>query len=204
MTVRDGMAGLIRRLRQMTESGAADYSLAGETYWSDQHLQDVLDQHRVRYDGIPLALRPEMVAGASVYKRYEIPRQVGNFVEGVAGGAPVFRVFNSAGVNADTEDFSFNENDLSITFAEDQEGITYYWSGYGYDLQSAAREVWLMKAAHAYTAINFRADDHTFDREAIHQHCLGMARVFGYQQGARLGRLVRSDLAAAGGDGNKF
>jgi hypothetical protein len=46
MAVRDGMANLIERLRPMAAAGTADFTLTGVsgTFWSDQMLQDRLDQ----------------------------------------------------------------------------------------------------------------------------------------------------------------
>lgn len=200
MAVRDGMKSLIRRLRQMCEAGPTDYSLNEITYWSDEDLQDRLDDTRRQVIGVELTQRPQYVSGAFVYKRYEIPRSVGNAVEGAASGDMVFRVCDSDGVDVDSADYTFNERDLTLEFTADTEGTTYYWDGFIFNMQAAAREVWLAKAAHMHQAINFTADGHRFDREAMYKHCIEMAEFHGLQRGGsgsnavHASRMVRSDL----------
>jgi len=199
MAARTGMTSLIRRLRQMCETGASDYTLDGATYWTDDDLQGRLDEARRQVLQVALVPRPSYISGDNVYKRYEIPRSVGNAVEGVAGGTAIFRVYDSTGVDV-TDTYTFNEHDLTVEFTVDQEGVALYWDGYAYDLQAAAREIWLSKAAHAHMAINFSADGRKFDREALYQHCMEQAKVYGYSSGAggaaklQTSRLVRTDL----------
>lgn len=200
MAARAGMTNLIARLRQMCEAGSADYILAGKTYWSDDDLQARLDEHRRRVIGTALIVRPTYEMGEYVYERYEIPREVGNTVEGVAGGADVFRVYDSTGAAVSADDYTFNERDLTVTFDADTEGAAYYWDGYVYDIRAAAKDIWLDKAAHAANAINFSADGHKFDREALYQHCMSQAKVYGYSEanaggGMKTSRLIRTDLA---------
>ncbi len=202
MAARTGMAGLIRRLRQMCEAGASDYTLNGVTYWSDDDLQNKLDEHRVYMTGVKLIERPQYVDGVHVYKRYEIPREIGNAVE--APDDATIRVYDSVGATVDSDDYTWNERDLSVEFDADQEGVAYYFDGYIYDLTLAAREIWLAKAAHMHSAINFSADGHRFDREALYKHCIDMAKVFGYREGGassvslKASMLVRTDLAESG------
>jgi hypothetical protein len=191
-----GMATLIRRLRQMTEAGTADYSLAGQTYWSDDDLQAELDEHRTRHIDVALAARPDYVSGEEIYTRYEIPWSGGaSAMEGTAGGSDAFKVADSTGATIAAANYSFSERDLAVTFTADQEGSARYWSGYSYDIRAAAREIWLRKAGHYHSAINFSADGHRFDREALYGHCMQMAQVFGHRRGMQSGRLARTDLA---------
>ena len=201
---RAGMATLITRLRQMTEASPSDYSLGGHTYWSDDDLQASLDEQRSRHVDVALTARPDYVDSAEIYKRYEIPWGSGiKGVEGTAGGSDAFKVSDSTGATIAAANFGFNERDLAITFTVDTEGSARYWSGYAYDLRGAAREIWLTKAGHYHSAINFSADGHRFDRQEIYAHCMQMAEVFGHRRGMQSGKMVRTDLAA-GGEGNIF
>lgn len=205
MAARAGMTSLISRLRQKCEAGEADYTLTGETYWSDDHLQAALDEHRKLFVGVNLIPRPQNINGIIVYRCYEIPREVGNFVEAPAQGETNFRLYRTDGVDIPFAEYALYERDLSITFTADQEGAAIYWDGYSYDLIAAARDVWLVKAAHMHQAINFSADGHRFDREAIYQHCIEMAKAFGYRQGSgtmKIGRMIRSDLSGGQNDWN--
>lgn len=201
---RSGMAALITRLRQMAEAGTADYSLAGATYWSDDHLQDILDEHRRRMVDVLLTPRPDYVSGDEIYTRYEIPMPGKVGLEGTAGGSEAFRIADSTGATIAYAGYSFSERDLAVTFTADTEGSARYWSGYAYDLNAAAKDAWLRKAGHAWTAIDFSADGHRFDRSALHAHCLEMAKTFGREKGMVSGKFVRPDLAGGGRDGDRF
>jgi hypothetical protein len=199
---RTGMEQLIRRLRQMTETNESDYSIGDQTYWNDDHLQDVLDEHRERLDMVMLQPRSEQLSGSLVYLRYELPRSI-KAIEGVtADDDTAFRVTDSIGAVVEQADYSLSERDLSVVFSEDQEGAARYWSGFAYDLQAAACQIWEIKAAHTWTAVNFSVDWQRFDREAMHKHCVDMAKIYRYSSGSSGGsggsktaRLVRSDLA---------
>lgn len=191
---RDGMSNLIKRLRQMTETSTGDYTLGSETYWTDDHLQEVLDGHRTRLDHVKITPRPEYTNGAFVYLRYELPKGI-NAVEGVtADDKTAFKITDSTGTLIAQANYTLSERDMSVVFADDQAGEARYWSGFAYDMISAAREIWLAKAAHVHAAINFSVDWQKFDREALYKHCLEMAQHFGYSQGSKMARLVRSDL----------
>lgn len=179
MAIRSGMQRLVQRLRQMGEAGVEDYTIAGEVYWSDEHVQDVLDRHRKRVDALPMKYEPVFTGGAYVYKRYTImidPRKYG--VELVASGDDYFRIADSNGDAVSSDDYTFDDNDLSVTFDTDTTGEYRYYSGYVYDLPAAAHELWTMKAGHAWTAISFTADGHRFDRGAMQGHCLAMAALY--------------------------
>ena len=204
--MRNGMANLVQRLRQMTEAGISDYTLGDETYWSDNHLQATLDEFRTRKIDLALRVEPDYVNAEYIYQRYVIPYNAGNAVEGTAGGTDVFRVYDSTGANIAGSVFAFNERDLSITFNNDTEGSARYWSGYSYDLIGAARQTWLMKASHVWNAVNFSVDWQRFDREALYRHCVEMAANFGANlAGGRLGsqgsmkstKMQRTDLAGS-------
>jgi hypothetical protein len=193
--MRTGMRYLVRRLREMTEAGLQDYELAGVTYWTDDTLEDILDEKRTRQEDVALTARPEYISSVDIYKRYEIPWSMGHALEGTEGGTTVFRVYNSIGTTV--TGWTFNDRDMSIEFSSDQEGTAYYWSGYQYDIRAAAVEVWLRKAAHSYNAINFSADGHRFDRKAIYEHCIEQAKLYGYQRKVQATKMVRTDLAGA-------
>lgn len=197
MAIRTGMTTLIARLRQMCEAGVSDYTLNGKTYWLDDDLQARLDEHRRRVIGAVLIARPTYEMGEYVYLNYEIPRGIGSAVEGIS---TAFRVYDSAGNTVSSDDYTLNERDLTITFDADTEGATYYWDGYAYAIRDAARDIWLDKAAHVSGAIDFSADGHRFDREALYQHCMSQAKVYGYSEanaggGMKTSRLIRTDLA---------
>lgn len=190
---RPGMADLITKLRREAELGTADYSVAGETYWDDGHVQALLDRHRTFYTQVTLKARGRPIEDDTEYKRYELPAALGD-VEGTEGGTPVFRVHTSDGAVVSASEFSFNADDLAIEFTEDRGGTAYYWTGYAYNINKAASDAWTRKAGHAWTAIDFKADGASFNREALHAHCLKMAAHYDEEEGVEMSRMVRSDL----------
>jgi hypothetical protein len=189
---------IVEQVRVMTEADTAEYSLAGQTYWSDRHLVDILDGERDFMSDVRLMIVPKTLDGTVYYRRYEFPYRGMIEIEGTANGTANFRIHDSTGADIDFADFTFNARDRSISFIDDQAGSVRYWSGFIYDVNAAAKQIWLRKAAHAYKAINFSADGHKFDREAIHAHCIEMAKQFGYQGGIGSATMIRTDLGAPG------
>lgn len=199
MTNRSGMNSLVQRLRQMTEAKSEEYTIEYETYWRDDQLVEALDETRQRLTGIELKMEPEFVNSNYIYKRYIFPGGI-KAVEGTVGGTDYFRVYDSNGTTIAASGYAFYDRDLSVEFTADQDGSARYWSGYAYDMQAAAREVWLRKAAHVHRAINFSADGASFNRDQLYQHCMDMAKVYGYGGRVSIAKMKRSDLNASGED----
>lgn len=201
MTVRAGMSALIRKLRHLGQAGMEDYQVVDEIYWSDQHVQDILDGHKQRVIWMPLKAEPEYIDSEDEYKRYVMNVSTQRFgAEGTAGGTAIFRIANSEGETV--TGYTFAPHDLSVTFAADTDGSAYYFSGYLYDMNSAAKELWTMKAGHAWSAVNFSADGHRFDRGQLHDHCLTMAKVYEAADGVRVVKMRRTDIHGPGEGGH--
>jgi len=207
MSIRSGMEALIRKLRHLGQAGMEDYQIVDEVYWSDQHIQDVLDGNKKRITGAGLKAEPEYIDSSDVYKRYVLGFDTKRWMlEGTAGGTSVFRVADSTGETV--TGYTWGENDLSVTFASDTDGTAYYLNGYAYDIAAAARDLWLMKASHSWTAINFSADGHRFDRSQMYEHCMRMVDLYEKQSGTgghgiSSTKLKRNDLHGPG-DGEHF
>lgn len=204
MSVRDSMRNLIRKLRQMGQAGMEDYKVVDEIYWSDQHIQDILDSHRSRMTEAALITEPDYVSGSDIYTRYRLglsPQRFG--VEGTAEGTPYFRIADSTGATIAASGYTFNDADLSVTFTANTEGSARYLSGYSYDLNGAARDLWLLKASHSYTAINFTADGHRFERGKIYDTCMNMVKFYEGAGGLTSGKQRRMDLNGPG-EGEHF
>ena len=205
MTARTGMAGIITRVREMCELGTADYSIAGAGYWSDAQIQSVLDQVKTYRASVLLTARPRPLLSDNEYLRYEL--ELDEPVEGTPSGTPYFGLSLSSGegVPADgTPSWTYDENDMAVTFGQDTEGTAYYWTGYSYAINEAARTIWLRKAGHYVTAVNFAADGARFDRGDLQAHCLKMADSFAKERGITVSEFERSDLQGGKGDGGFF
>ena len=70
MTIRSGMTELIRLIRQLAQAEDGEYEVAGETYWQDEHLQDVLDVFRTDVYEESIYPVPQFISGATVYQNY--------------------------------------------------------------------------------------------------------------------------------------
>jgi hypothetical protein len=177
MTARTGLASLITELRGLTEAGTADYTVAGSTYWSDDHLQDILDIHRTDIVFEQLSMWPVQIAGGSI--SYQDYRSSHGYFEQTTGGTAIFYVQDSTGATIGTASYTPDYRRGQLQFSSNQAGSVYYLTGRSYDLNAAAADVWRRKTAHvAPTSFNFSTDNHSVSRSQVYDHCLAMAEFF--------------------------
>lgn len=192
---RSGLSNLITELRGMTEAGTADYTVSGSTYWSDDHLQDVLDIHRTDIVFEQLSMYPTQVSGGSLsYKDY---RSSHGYLETTTGGTAVLYLQDATGETIGTSNYTPDYRRGVFAFSTDQRGSVYYLTGASYDLQASAADVWRRKAAHvAPTSFDFSTDNHSVSRSQVYQHCLEMANYFEGRSGDAVQTIpmFRSDL----------
>lgn len=171
---RTGMADLITELREMTDSGVNDYTIAGVPYWTDAQLQNALDNHRTDVKWLEMTAQEE--ADLSYYD-YSIG--YGNF-EQTTGGTAIFIVQDLNGATV-TASYAVDYRRGVVTFASDTDGASYYVTGRSYDLNAAAAEVWRKKQSHYHTAVNFSTDNHRIDRNQLYEHAKEMVQYFELQ-----------------------
>ncbi len=177
MAARTGLTNLITELRGMCEAGTADFTLSGSTYWSDDHLQDVLDTHRRDIVFEQLQMYPTQITGGSL--SYQDYRSVFGYYEATTGGTAIFYVQDSTGANIGTANYTADYRRGQVEFSSNQAGSVYYVTGRSYDLKAAAADIWRRKAAHyAPTSFDFSTDNHSVSRSQIYKHCLEMADYF--------------------------
>lgn len=176
-TSRSGMTNLIQELRGLTEAGGADYSIAGVPYWSDSHIQDVLDLHRTDIIFQPLQSYPVTVSGGSVsYMDY---RSEYGYLEATTGGTSILYLQDSTGATVGTANYTTDARRGQFQFSASQGGTVYYMTGRSYDLNAAAADIWRRKAAHyAPTSFDFSTDNHSIHRSQVYEHCREMADYF--------------------------
>src|SRR5574342_204953 len=114
MTKRLGMDSLIEQLRQMTDADRQEFTLAGRTYWEDQHLQDALDLHRV--DVYRETIYPETVYDSANNTRYYDYYWTYEHVEEAPSGTVCWMLQNQAGSVIGTADYSVNYKARHIHF----------------------------------------------------------------------------------------
>ncbi len=161
----------------MTEAGTADYSLGSVNFWSDDHLQDVLDTNRRDVIFEPLQMYPTQISGGSL--SYQDYRSLFGFYEATTGGTAIFYVQDSTGAFKGTADYTADYRRGQVQFGSNQAGSVYYVTGRSYDLNSAAAEVWKKKASHyAANAFDFSTDNHSVSRSQVYEHCMAMAQQY--------------------------
>jgi hypothetical protein len=176
MAARAGMTDIIYSLRGLCEAGTADYVLTGfGTAWSDDHLQDILDEHRADINE-DLSTTPRYSGSTEEYYDYYFASRP---VERAASGSAVFHVYNSLGSAAGTASYTVNYRAGHIEFTADQGQTQWAIRARAYDLNGAAAAVWRQKAAH-YQASGFdiKTDNHDLKRSQLVDRALKMAEKF--------------------------
>ena len=158
------------------------------TYWSDDEIQRVLDRHKVEYIHALMDAQPTYESGTPVYKQYLLN------ATNIESGTAVFKIEDTAGT---VSGYSVDYARGIATFTADQSGKSFYWSGFAYDLDAAAADIWRMKASHVAGLVDFSTDGHSVKRSQQAQAYLNMA---GYYQnrsaseGVTTAKIVRDDL----------
>lgn len=161
---RTGMGALIIRLRRMVN----DTDLG---VWQDDDLEDVLDAYKARVYLEPLECEVTHTSGTSYeYKVYH--SRYGN-LEG--GGTAYLQIEDSAGSQRGTADYTVDYIAGIVTMAADQEGTALYLSGWTYDLNAAAAQLWEERAGLLYDRYDARFGDQQLSRGQMVKHCLEMA-----------------------------
>lgn len=190
MTVRTGMANLILEVRRMTNAGTADYSVSAETFWTDQQVQDVLDETREQWVMTPLVADPVYADGVWNYTEYKIP---GRNLEELGGTPAAFVVRNASGSAIGTANYSVDYRARRVVFTADQAGETYYADFRTYDLNLSAARVWEMKAAHLASMVDWESDNHKVKASQEADRALAMAQKFKSMAGPKMSQFRRMD-----------
>lgn len=190
MTLRAGMRELVTQVRQLSSAELDEFTLAGQTYWSDDHLQSELDKHRADVTREKLAIRSYDNAGTVEY--YDYYFVLGN-PEHAEGGTAVWRVENSAGSTIGTADYTVNYDAKHIRFTANTQGSAYYLSYRAYDVNRAAAGVWRKKAANVANRFDVSTDNHDLKRSQLRAAYIAEAQALEAAAGGREMRLIRSD-----------
>lgn len=195
MAARDGMANLITRLRAMTNAGTAEYTVSGVSYFSDNHLQDLLDAHCVLVENQPLTWLPDTITGGSI--RYHRAAIGYRDLEEAESGTVQWNVKDSTGVIQGTAGYTKDYLAGLVRFAADQAGSAYHATARSYDLNAAAAEVWRRRAASMADWYSFSDAGQKFERQQAYKQALEMADRLSAQRGAnrpRVSPFLRTDL----------
>ena len=172
---RTGTGTLIARLRRLVNDGTLGL-------WQDEELQDVLDQHKQRVHREPLGMeRTLLSSGSAEYRIYH--SRYGNLEAG--GGTAYFQLEDSSGTQRGTADYTADYIDGVVTMAADQLGTALYLSGWTYDLNGAAADLWRERAGQLAERVDARTGDNSLQRSQMVSGALKMAEHYAQQSRAR-------------------
>jgi len=183
----------IRQLRALAAAGESDYTIGAETFWTDDQLQEMLDQQRSDWRRVGLIQDPVQVDGTVYYYDYLIPSSYGHWWERATGGTTVWRIENSIGNTQGTALYTVDYDGGRISFSADQAGSALYLTGRTFDLYAAAAAVWRRKAAYGSADVDWATDGHRVNASQGTDFCLKMADSFDMMAGPRTVQMVRSD-----------
>ncbi|MDX2077014.1 MAG: hypothetical protein SFZ02_11320 [bacterium] len=186
---RISMTSLIAHLRELTSASTDEFTLNDIPYFSDDHLQTVLDSTSTHQSRVAIYPVGDYIGGAMVYTRYPLPHYMA-YTEG-AGDGSAWRVVDGTGATAPAH--TLNMSARHILFDAPTDGRTYYLTATSYDMHRAASAIWLQKAAHSAKRVNFSVDGQQVSAGDYHAHCLKMVAYYDGLAGATTVRRVRMD-----------
>lgn len=192
MSARTGMSDLIATIRGMVATGTADYTIGTVSYWTDDHLQTVLDRYRLDVYREELSII-DTYAGSGTIQYLNYQSEYGNY-ESTTGGTAIFYLEDGDGDKVGTASYSVDYGRGAITFSADTEGTAYYLTGRSYDLDKAAADIWRQKAAHYAGVFSFSTDNHRIDKGALINNAMKMASIYDSKSGPTTTTIYRSDI----------
>lgn len=191
MAARAGMVALIAELRSMTDTASAETTVNGTAYWTDDQLQDILDEIGSDVVDDRLIPAPLYYNGVYEYRRYYLRQGLPLWFEGAATSG-AFEVVDSLGV-APAFVYTFNSKRRLIEFAENTLGKDYFLRARAFNLYAAAAEVWLQKASHRTALVDFKAGNNQIYEDQEWQHCMKMHSFYKRKTGFRAVPMRRVD-----------
>ena len=190
MAARNGMTQLIDTVRGMTDAGTADYTAGTVSYWADAEVQRVMDRHRTEVIRSLMTPVETYSSGTVVFKQYY--SEYGNLEE-TTGGTAIFYLENAGATVLGSALYTPDYAAGKVTFASDAKGSTVYLTGFSYDLNAAAADIWRMKAANAAKMFDFSTDNMSVKRSQFQAMCMDMAGFYQGQAAPHVIQVYRED-----------
>lgn len=197
MSVRTGMINLIQELRSLTDSVLNETEVNGVSYWTDEQLQDILDDNSESVLDTPLTARPAYYNGVYEYKRFYIPyRWIEEPITDetlLLTESNTFFIVDSYGVEVSPLSYVYNKRQNYIEFTSGQTVLSFFLRANVIDLYRSASQVWQQKASHRYQLVKYKAGQHQIDEDSEYKHCLERATYYSKRGGFKAVRMARVD-----------
>jgi len=193
VTSRSGMVDIVAEVRKLTSTGPADYTIAGNPFWTDAQIEAELDKEYeyIAYQTME-AVGTKGTSGAYTYTTYYVGYE---WLEQTDGGTATFYVQDPNGALIASSGYSVDYQNGVVEFTANTLGAVRYVTCYSYDVNAAAASIWRRKAAYYFSAVDFSTDNHSIKREQIYAHCKEQAEYFESlsEDASESADLVRSD-----------
>lgn len=177
---RPTMALVISRFRRMTDA-ATDDEFNGVTYWTDDQLQDVLDENSFPVIDLELTPSTMLVNGVADWRTQFFSKKTLKAYD-YERNAQV--VETSTGTPLASDDFTVDWLRMTVTLSGDVTTNTAYSLRVTlYDMWDAAARVWYEKAEQRVSYISSKAGTHKLDFQQEYEHCIQRAL---YYRGRRI------------------
>jgi hypothetical protein len=191
---RTGLADIRNDLRGMTAAGTADWtSGTALTYFDDDMLDSILDRHYEAFvfEGMEAEEPYKLADGTFEWTVYETPHQ--NIEADTA-----FYIQDQSGGTVAAADYDVDYRLGYVTFNANTLGKPYYATGYAYDINAAAADIWELKANHVANAFDFSTDNHNLSRSQIYKQYMERMNYYRGKSdgGSGGGQMVREDTDA--------
>jgi hypothetical protein len=170
MAVRPGMQLIVAQIRRNGQASQTD-EFNGETFWSDEQLQEIAD---VQSERLLIKLLPINSATKTEYS-LKCPRHYWFETDSIA----VMSLVSDDTLPIITTSFTYNPVRGEIIFAEDlSDCLQYVVQGYAVNMWMASADLWEQKAAQRYDYSDFKAGNNKINLSQEHQHCLNMSKMY--------------------------
>lgn len=180
---RASLANIRLRLRPMiADIGAIQI-------WSDDELDDILDQHRLDFYREVLAPQPRGFTTV-VYRVYHSAHA--NLEEFDATDDTIFRLYDGSDVEpVITTDYTVDYIRGAITFLTNQT-VNYYLDGRSFDLNGAAMMCWQEARGEKAKLYTFSEDGQKFDKSDWFKHIGEMIKMYDAKRRRRQAEAIRA------------
>jgi hypothetical protein len=169
---RPTMALVIARLRRLTDA-ATDDVFNDVTFWTDDQLQDILDENSFPVLDLELTPSTMLVNGVADWRTQFFSKKTLKAYD-YERNAQV--VETSTGTPIDSDFFTLDWQRMTVTLTEDVTTNTDYSLRITlYDMWDAAARVWYEKAEQRASYISTKANAHKLEMQQERQHCKDQA-----------------------------
>jgi hypothetical protein len=193
------MSYLIEEVRRLTGASTAEYTVGTVSYYTDDHIERILDSRRVRMARIPVEYEYELDSvagdGSQAYLHATVPFA---WLEDTSGGTSGFVLSNGQGSLLAGSIFTLSPEDGYIEFSSDRGGTTFYASGWVHDPYQAAVDVLTSWASELSRQVDWVSDNMRVNRsqkaKSLREQINVLNKMAGLMPIIRTHQLERTDI----------